>query len=251
MTKKHRTRRAKFSFRLHRCRSLITLLPLTDLFRSKQNEIFGLRKDRAVLKLEFSLCFLNTAINSGLFNAEFLYWTRTTQSICRIFLNIFLPLLLYRSCHQTNPATCCWSTCSCMLTHSYECFNIYCKYWKGRTVCKCVGSSLLHFIKEVNESTHSLYYLGNKIRGCIIQQATEISVQMRMRNGNALFFALLPAIKSTFPWKAGRLDELQAIFFFPVSYALTFMLRGESVGGERKTKEECLPGCWGLRKNGK
>lgn len=125
-----------------------------------------------------------------------------------------MPPLLYRSCHQTNPATRCWSTHSSMLIHSYECFKIYCKNWKGRTVRKCIGNSLLHFIKEINESTHSLYYLGNKIQGCNIQQTTEIFVQMRMRNGNALFFTLLPAIKSTFPWKAGRLDELQAIIFF-------------------------------------
>lgn len=47
------------------------------------------------------------------------------------------------------------------------------------------------------------------MQGGDIQQAMEISVQMRMRSVKMLyFFSLLLAILYTFPWKAGRLDEL-------------------------------------------
>lgn len=85
--------------------------------------------------------------------------------------------------------------------------------------------------------------MGHRIGGCKSQQRTEISVQSRMRNSNALVFALLPASKTTFPGEAGRSEELQASSF----HAQTFTL---SVGEGRKTEEECLLGCC-LKKTGK
>lgn len=133
--------------------------------------------------------------------------------------------------HPNNPATLCCAAHSCTLAHPYL-------KWISKYYNKVPTSALeiLSCIPQRKLKCSLTLLFGEQnvrmILWCNIQQGMEIFAQTTVRKSNGLgLFALLPAIKSTFLWRAGKLYELQTLFS-PLSHTWISTLEGESVRGE-------------------